>query len=491
MFQQAQMPQDRFIIEELIYVPVGQYNPVYNRPYVVNTNDAAVNMLAERMLENRKTTLSGDILGGLTSQFIQPNAKGLDTVVNNNWVTTGRFIFMLKVRTIDMLGGETISYFQGYTEYDGITNLGTVDPQMVHYINSVIETAVLTFNTPLGVSVKEKIHKHYNVLHSSGYEELFTLRPNDITENMSAMNIANMMSYSGDYVDTTYMGNYMNNFDNKTIGSSTSNNIGTEYLANVVNNGVLDTKARDIYLGGDGSVSNSSEVRHIEPSLSDNRFARYISRAEGFRTVREMFSFAQLGNLDPTIYDRFKLIQINRNLRDPNLATTPDNGDFWHGQDPVTVKAYSIIENSVGLATKYGFNKLYFIASNMTGPAAGTDIYITNFNSFINLDQQDFNYLLEMFKSKFVTDVFMSESFGGSVPLHIEMYVDLLGSTKLNLSYAGYQPNWYTIPTFANSLFNPITTPSKQEVEYTTTQMYNVIDALTNLNQTVNNRVHY
>ena len=156
-------------------------------------------------------------------------------------------------------------------------------------------------------------------------------------------------------------------------------------------------------------------------------------------------------------------------------------GDYWHGQDPVTVKAYSLIENSVSLATKYGFNKIYFTASNMANPMGLAEVFITNFNSFINLEEQEFNYLLEIFKEKFVTEIFLNETNGGILPMHMEGYIDLMGTSKINLSFAGYPANWYTIPTFANSLFAPVISIDKQAVDHMSFQLGTVIDSLTTM----------
>ena len=60
----------------------------------------------------------------------------------------------------------------------------------------------------------------------------------------------------------------------------------------------------------------------------------------------------------------------------------------------------------------------------------------------------------------------------------MEVYVDILGTSKIFLSYAGYPANWYTIPTIANSLFSPVVTVDKSTLDYTTEQLNNVISAI-------------
>jgi len=96
------------------------------------------------------------------------------------------------------------------------------------------------------------------------------------------------------------------------------------------------------------------------------------------------------------------------------------------------------------------------------------------------VEESEFNYLLEIFKEKFITEIFLNETNSGMIPMHMEGYIDLIGTSKINLSYAGYPNNWYTIPTFANSLFSPVVTIDKSALDYTSFQFNTVIDALSN-----------
>lgn len=400
------------------------------------------------------------------------------SMCNNDWVSIKKFIFLLKVRSLDPTGVEINSYIQGYTEFDGITASGHIDPNMVHYINNVIETTTMTINTPLGVIRKEKLYRIYNVFFNGGFNELFTQRPSDVLENI---NLLNMSQFINDpTLQTQNMGSYMNSVDTKALSSSVDNNITTEYLSKILTTGIHDVKNKDIFINS-YEISNgmAPESRLPEPSIHDNRFLKYISRVAGFKIVREFFTFQSLMNVDPTIYNRFKVLNITKSYVDPTMMQTPEVGDYWHGQDPVTIKAYSLIENSVSLATKYGFNKIHFSASNMTNPMGVAEVFITNFNSFINLEEQEFNYLLEIFKEKFVTEIFLNETNSGVIPMHLEGYIDLLGTSKINLTYAGYPSNWYTIPTFANSLFAPVISIDKQAVDFMSFQLGTVIDTLT------------
>lgn len=468
---------ENFFIEDLVYIPMGNHNPMFNRPYVVNATQQAIDTIADRLHDTKSGKVTPNILTDVAGGILQPSAVGYQTAIDNSWVTNKRYIFLMKVVTVDAVGTQINSYIQGYTEYDGITNTGNIDSYLVHIINNVVETTTMEIQTPLGIVRKEKLYKIYNVIASTVNGDLYTQRPSDVLENINMLNMSSIMGETG--FETYNVNNFINPFSGVTVSSSVDNNITTEYLSKILTTGMLVNRSKDIHLGSyEISEQNSVDSRIPEPSISDNRFLKYLSRIAGFKTVRESFKFSQLMQLDNTIYNRFKVIHLNKDYVNPVVASTPEVGDYWHGQDPVTVKAYSLIENTVSMAVKFGFNKLYFTASNMANPTGFAEIFITNFNSFINLEEHDFNFLLEIFKDKFISEIFLNETNAGTIPLHMEAYIDLLGTSKINLSFAGYPNNWYTIPTTASSMFSPVVTVDRNTFDVTSHQLGAVIDTL-------------
>lgn len=482
---------DNFIIENLIYIPMGDHHPMYSRPYIVNATQHAVDTISERIYDNKMGKVTPNILNDVSHEILQTSATPYVTPVDNNWVTTRRYAFMLIVKTFDMAGGEVKSYIQGYTEYDGITINGNIDGELVHFINNVIETNAMTINTPLGVIRKEKLCKIYDVFSPKDNNDLFTQRPGDILDNINTLNMAAVMDMSGYDAHAHYnMANFINPFNNTIVGSLADNTIGSEYLSKILTTGLLVNKSREIHVDSYSMGEQNTVDNNIpEPSLNDNRFVKYISMMAGYRTVRDRFAFKQLMNIDNTIYNRFQVINITKDIINPVAQSTPEVGDYWTGQDPVTVKAYSLIESSVGLSVKFGFSKMYFTATNMSNPTGVAEVFITNFNSFINLDEHEFNVMLEIFKNKFVSEIFLPETQGGIVPMYVEGYIDLMGTSKINLTYAGYPANWYTIPTNARSMFSSVVTVNQDAFNETSFNIGQVIDKISTLGNM--NREYY
>lgn len=461
---------------------MGTYNPMPLRPYQVSVTTEAINTVAERLYSNKLGSISPSMVSGVTSSIMQPSAVPFESALNSNWVSTRRYLFMMKVRYYDYSGVEINSYLFGYTEYDGINpSTGSIDPGLVHYINNIIDTNVYVYNTPLGVRKTEKIHNLYNAIYSNNEQTVYTQRPKDVYQVMTATDMLSSMDVPVQAMTTMGM---ITPFSNNVISSNISNNIATEYVSNILTAGMHATKEREIHINSyDISTTDSGDRYFTEPAISENTFVRTLSKIAGFNVIRPMFQFQTLAAIDNTIYDRFNLINVNKNYSSPVMSATPEVGDYWHGQDPVTVKAYSIIENAIGVASKHGFTKLSFIASNKAGPMGQVIISILNMQSFMNLDDMDNSFLLDMFKEKFNVEVFMNESSCGRIPLHVECHIDLLGSSKIYIEYADKPGNWYTLPTFANSMFSPVLTTDQEVVDYTSTQFNSMINTIIDAKQ--------
>lgn len=482
---------DSYIIEELWYLPMGDHTPVYNRPYTVNADKEAIDILVDRKLETGNSTIDGSILRDLTSRFVTPNASVEHSLIDANWVSQPRFVFMMKVRSSDAQGIETYSYIQGFTNYNGISNQGNADMEMIHQVNTIIETYIMNLPTPLGLTRKEKLTNIYNVfMHNNS--EFYTQRPTDVMGNMKLFGVVDSFEGSNIQIQgAEVLGGTVNRFNNNAPTSKVSNQVATEYLSTILNASMSEATSKDILLGSYEYSDNSvMGTRIIEASLGDNRFMKYLSSLDGWMTVKGEFSFGQLMRLDSTIHDRFTLINLSKNYQDPNLLNTPTVGEYWHGSDPVTIKAYSLIESSVSLATGSGFNKLFFTATNMNDPTGAIEIFITNFASYTSLDNMDLSVLLDRFKNKLTLDVLIPETSGGTLPFYMEMYVDLLGTSKINLEYAGFPAAWYTIPTTANSMFSSIMTFDKNSLDATTLNFQYLTDTLL-ATQSENTRMYY
>lgn len=473
---QMTVPGIQFLIEELVYYPTRNHVPVHLRPYVFNTNHDAISTISDRMQQTASGTISAGVLNGLISGIVQPSSVGIASTVNSSWVGNRRFIFMMRVRHVDYMGVEVCTYLFGYTEHDGITPNGAIDMSMTHFINNVIETAATTYQTPLGVRRDEKLTGVYNAIFSTSTTDLYAQRPVDIYQTFSMNEMANFSDMDAKFYNAS---STITPFSNNIVTSTAENGITAEYLSKILTSGMHAMKSREVHVNAYEMGSNDpTEKFFTEPSINECAFVRTLSRAAGFRSVTGTFPFTALMSMDSTIYDRFQLFNFTQDFSNPLLASTPEVGENWDGQDMITTKAYSLIENAVGMATKYGFTKMSFMMTNMSDALGTISSAILNFNSFLKLSPADNGYLLEIFKERFRNEVFLNESNVGRVSLAIEVHVDLLGTSKIYLEYAGYQGVWFTIPTFANSLFAPVVCNDQAMVEVAASHIGQTLTAL-------------
>lgn len=472
-----------FLLNKLTYIPIGEHHPMYIRPYVTSMTEQAVNTIADRLVSENTTSVNVNQISDLTSQLLQPSAVGLMSEVDNTWVDTRKYIFILEVTEINKISGTTYNhYITGFTDYNGITNSGVGDPEMMHSINSVITTIIMNLRNNLGVVERtERIYSIYDVLSNNNLDELYTQRPTDIFSSISANDIA--INMSGGWGESEALSVYnpsgtLSRYGKNTSTSMKDNLIPSMFLLKTLNTGLMNNQSRELNFGNfDVHEVSSSTVMVPEFSLSNNSFIKTLTTLSGNPITSSFFRMRDLFAMDNTISDRFNLVNLNKNYL---LNDGPSVGEYWHGQDPVTVKAYSLIESSVALAIKHGFNKLTFFASNTTNPTGVTDVYVTEFHSIINLPQSQLFGLLDLFKGRFLTNIYIPESNGGVLPLDMEMHVDIYGTTKIMLSYAGYSPTWYTAPSIASSRFSPVLTSSNEAVSHLSHSMSTIMQSISN-----------
>lgn len=473
-----------FVIEDLIYIATGDYAPMYSRPYMLNVLGNSIDVIRNKLDENRTNKITPGIISGYSNTLIQPAAVANPTAIDNNWVSTRKFIFLMKVSYMSNVGVLNRIYIQGYTDHDGITNNGTIDFNMRHHINSVIETSVISYNTPMGVITEEKLTKIYNVINNRTIysDYMYLQRPTDIVSNINNLSLMSMMERA-DSINLEDKSFTISSLDNRSMSSKIDNNIPTRYLADVFSATLTSSLTDDSdfmsdFTFTDGNMRAKDMLK--EPSIQDNPFLYHISALAGYKTAVNEFTFNSLAAVDNTITNRFKVLNITKQYVDPTMAQTPTVGEYWHGQDMLTVKAYSLIEACVSMATRYGFSKLNFVCSNMMDVTGQPTMTIMYFNSFLQLRDEDFSKLMAIFENTFLSEVFNDETNFNTMPLHIEMYVDVLGTSKINLAYGGSPLTWYTIPTFANSLYTPVVTVNKEAFDNMSELIANATEVLHN-----------
>lgn len=122
----------RFEVKKLLLQETGTYNQMYNRPYEVDTQGGMLENAISR-LEQAKGGLSGSGLSGIGSMLLRPSASVMqgvsDVYIPNGW-SERRLRFVMEVEVTSKTGSTSIFYFQGFSEYVGVSMQGSIDPRM-------------------------------------------------------------------------------------------------------------------------------------------------------------------------------------------------------------------------------------------------------------------------------------------------------------------------------------------------------------------------
>ena len=467
-----------FVIENLFYVPVGNYQPMFVRPYMAAVTEEAVSTVVDRMLQQRSTTVNSGILNGVAAEILQPSAVAMPSLIDHNWVSERRYIFMLIVSYTDVAGFKHTCYLQGYTNFDGIArSMGNAvaAPDMVHHVNNIIETTTTLIHTPMGVQQTEKLFKIYNVAcNDSTHNEVYTVRPIDIISRQSQIDICNAMGADGMSMKNNLY--TLSPYGVQTVCNASGNNMPVDYLVRYLNATMSGYHEQNTFMNTDMVYDSEVKSPLQETTLRDNLVMRSLSKLSGMSVTTPDFKYGTILALDPSIDKRFQVFDLNKGINTFDIGT-PEVGDHWQGQDALTVKAYSIIEAGVALAMQCGFSKMVITASNMASVLGGTMLTVTSFNSLLKLNNEDQIGLVELFKLKFENQIFLNETKNNMLPMQVELHVDMLGTSKVFIS-DGYNSNWYTIPTFANASFAPVITYDNNNALTVAQQLGNLTEAL-------------
>lgn len=482
---------ESFHIERLMYVPLNKQQPLYLRPHTVVTTGTAANVIANRLEESGAGMLSTSLINDISREIIRPSTVAYDTIINQGWMSEDRFVFILKVRHCG-LGGDTITYFQGFTNCADINIQGdhaTAAHDLVHHISSAIETTEVVLNTPMGPNRIEKLSRIYDVITDETKSGIYLQRPSDIINNIKSLEIAKRVNIGGgyfgddDFTRSVINGsNKIHQFTPRAETSKVDNNVASMYLTSVINDGLKDRKVKDYTHDSSFDFDPTHEDHStVETILGKNRFLSYLSAITGYRTVRGNFTFNDLLNVDAYGANNFEVGNVMPETFQDAFSQTPHDGggEYWNQQDVTTPVAYSIIQSSISLVAKYGFSMAVIHVDNRYTPMVDTcNVIISNSFSYLNVGPRDNQILLEMLRTKFFHEVFLVETGGGAMPIKADIYIDLIGDSKVYIEFGYEQGTWYTLPTVANSYAVPTISKSLEQYNGVTELFGSFIDTV-------------
>lgn len=437
---------------KLIAVETGTYDDAYLRPYSYNVTEQAVNSIANRVYETGGMSVGAAMLSGGAFQILSPAATPVAPITIANGWGNRRVRFMLEVEVSLAIGATHIYYFQGYTDYNGITKTA-IDPNMEFTINSYLAVnRYITNNNGVPHVMDAPIGNGQLIQNTGGVSSILEpnsarlMRPADIAKGMQSSYIASTLGSMGG----SYDGRNVVTSEPKV--SKRSNAVPTNYIATLADN----------YLNSQRSASMGQSNNSILTSListtndtiaGDIPFLRRLANIKGMNGSCCKFFLKDLLSIDPTFVSRIKTAVVEGSARQ---VYNRGNAQHWGGQDYETVAGFMIVNSVPGLMVDMMLTRVAFIATNKSGQPIFTMMDAKS------LTTMDITPYVANFRSRFMSEVLNDVTYNNQVMYEIHGDFDLYGDTKLSISLNGGPLTPYVHPSFCDQLASPVIAPNQQ-----------------------------
>lgn len=446
-------------VVRLIVQETGRYDQQYSRPYQAVANSEVLDTLGRRIDEvtrtNHSMKINGSVISGLSGGLIVPSASWeRELAIPYGWGEQ-RLRFMLEVHVETALSTE-LYYFQGYTEYLGVSLQGSIDPDMAFYINSYMRVTRMPDMSAPGLGrymdiiteTAQVIDGRYHSTNSNA-NAVFGLRPEDVFTGVQSAYLTDVYKglNEGSVIDTRV------NRSRDIFQSRRNNAIPSNYLGRVIENYRTANALIDFGQGSDDIYS-----RAIQSSYEDTPYANPFIRALSENRFSEgvtHFSMNDLCRMDPNTPNVSVYNTVGQGVR---LHQTGD-AESWMGAT-LEVQLATIIANSVNaMMVENMLISVAFTSTNMTMDAQ-LDTRIISGQGVTTVDMRQY---FQNFMTRFEQEVMPDITKMNTIPVAIMVEANLNGDTKIDLSLDGgpYVP--FISPSFCDSLLAPIVTTTQND----------------------------
>ncbi len=443
-------------ILELRLQETGSFDQQYGRSYTAEVRqenlDNLTRRIEETMMVNPQGTINNSLVSGLGCGIIFPSSAVESNIhIANGWGER-RFRFILIVEELTSLGSH-IYHFQGYSEYFDITHAGSVDPNMVFFINSYIRIQRVANPNSLG-GFTDKIVESKTITNghamTGGQSSLFGLRPVNMFQGVQRNTIT--QSYSGDGLGAGVLDPRFT-MSNEVFSTKRNASIPSNYLGTIINN-YRSAQCYADYGIGTENVYDRAANNSYETSPFEIKFIRELTLSRGMNTPVSDFTLNNLVAMDPTVASRINYMPVE-DLGSLSMA----GGDYgsWAGANMET-RIASVLSRAVpALMLECGLITCHFHSTNMTmsselttamiapGATVSTHSPVALYNQFIN-----------RYNTEIHPDISAFNRLGISVAVDADIYNEI----TIHVAVDSPTAVTYKYPCFCDGMLQPTTTIS-------------------------------
>jgi len=432
-------------IRKFLLHETGGYNTQYRRPYDTCVDMNTYNIVVEKLQHTRHYEPS--LMGGLANKLVSPAATPeKELLLPNGWVER-RMRFMMEIEYNYTTGGGMTEVVLGYTDYNGVGISGSIDPNMLFFVNSIMEVRHTQSIGMMGNQTLTAVTGSSHVLVDNAWQNVYSpmrdqhMRPVDIYAAMSRVQMRDIPQEG--IVDARTMAN------NTAVKSFRSNASAASFVSKIFN-GYTKSVVQGPFGDSEGDIIDRARGLTSEDSASEDPFLCAVMQIRGESGVGNTFTYGDLRRIDPNI-DNVTIAQL---LSPQALATVhrPGQTSDWGGSDIMTSTANILSQTIPGLLMDLALTRVVFKSTNRDINSTARTV-ILDAQGFSN---GDLSRPLAAFVSRIESEVLKDISFNNAIEFAIEMNVDLLGETWLSLSLDGKAPIDFVTPSFCDALMTPV-----------------------------------
>lgn len=444
-------------VTKFVFIKSGMFHDQYAHPYQVNSDNIGIALdLAEAT--NYGETVNRGTVSGIAGQIIQPTREaGRDIRIAEGW-NERRYMFMMEFEENTRTQGTIRKIVTGYTDHAEQSILSDdIDPNTRMYFNNII---VMTPHGS-GWRILENSQLLCNDLitfgGSSRRDSSVTLRPVDVFNKLSTN-----LRDKGEGRITDYR-QRLNRGPRKTRRDHADHN---NYFANLTSYWL--GARNDVEEGVDPNTRSQAEIaqtakrKAVECRTDDDLFLNRLQDEAGYGDCDDFITYGRLLQIAPSAQHAMYNAPVDENY----LSKThfSDYTEHFRGSNEENV-VITTLQNAVPAA----------MLQNMI---VGMHVIITNDNhmgetnikqvmpseSWLDANSQVFhereNALFRHIRDNLMRDLTRN----GEIILSIDIECHLLTQTVIKLSYDGYPPITFAVPTFADALFSPMVASNDEEL---------------------------
>lgn len=443
-------------VTQLLLAETGTYDPQFTRPYECHVSGDILNTLGEVVEQNKGVTAAA--LAPFASEIVRPSAniQGQVNVVNG-W-NNRRMRFLMRVETEDRMAGmTTVELVVGYTDHVGVIyHSSAIDPKMHFYVNSVINIRTIRHNTPSGLIMRSQVAESSQLLYDPNWSTIYAgnanyrLRPTDVVAAIQRTHL----DYNEDFLDARTV------VTNAPEKSRRTNNVSSNYVANILTT-YAQQRQNDVELGGAPvDIYTNTRGALTENSVARDAFLNAMSSVLGMGIPPTSFTYGHLMRLDPTVDQRAAIIQPGTTQMVGGIPETHTAGtaQHWGGSDRTTVIAATLAHSIPAVMMECAITGASFFVTNRTLDGS----IVLNYQMVHSFNEGENVELSERLRIRLCNEVFRDISVDNQRDFAIQVFCDLVGESRFEISICGEPAVPYVVPTFCDSLFAPVLTNNDQ-----------------------------